>query len=93
MNDKFSIVTPTGETLEKKVICHFKSMDDARPNIKGVPILIADKNETNNGNNVLEFYWCKNGVYQPINEDGAWSEVKSIVVDIIKNNCEVVGEE
>ena len=93
MNEKITITKPTGESIEQKVICHFKSMDDERPNIKGIPVLIVDKNENNNGNNVLGFYWEKDGIYQPINDDQAWSEIKSVVIDIIKNKCEVVGEE
>ncbi len=93
MNEKISIIKPSGETEEKKVISHFKTMDDDKPNIKGIPILIVDKNEINNGNKVLEFYWEKEGVYQPINDEAAWGEVKSIVVDIIKKNFKIVGED
>lgn len=93
MVEKVKLSRPNGEFDERKVICHFKSKDDSKPNIKNIPILILDKNEMNNGNNVLEFFWEKNGVYQAINDDVAWSEVKSVVVDIIKNNIEVVGEE
>ncbi len=93
MKDKITLTSPSGETIERKVICHFKSKDDSRPNIKDVPILILDKNETNNGNNVLEFYWEKDGMYQAIYDESAWAEVKQVVVDIIKNSVEVVGEE
>ncbi len=93
MEEKITLSRPNGEVEEKKVVCHFKSVDESRPNIKDVPILILDKNEMNNGVNVLEFLWKKDGVYQAINDENAWAEVKSIVVDIIKNNIEVVGEE
>lgn len=93
MNEKIFISRPTGEVVEKDIICHFKSTDDSKPHIKNVPILIVDKKEKNNGNNVLEFYWEKDGLYQAIYDDAAWAEVKSVVVDIIKNNIEVVGEE
>ncbi len=93
MNEKIILTMPSGETQERKVIAHFKSVDESKPNIKDVPILILDKNEMNNGNNVLEFLWKKDGTYQPINDENAWSEVKSIVVDIIKNNIELVGGE
>ena len=40
---------------------------------------------------VVEFYWEKDGVYQPILDDAAWSEVKSVIIDIIKSNVEVDG--
>ena len=39
----------------------------------------------------IEFYWEKDGVYQPILDDAAWSEVKSVIIDIIKSNVEVDG--
>jgi len=91
MKEKVILERPSGEKEEKDVICHFKSVDDAHPNIKNVPILVIDKNEQNNGNNVLEFFWEKDGLYQAINDDAAWSEVKSVIIDIIKNNFEVEG--
>ena len=47
----------------------------------------------NNGNNVLGFYWEKDGLYQPILDEAAWSEVKSVIIDIIKKNYNVVGVE
>lgn len=87
MKEKVILNRSNGEKEEKKVIAHFKVLDDSKPNIKNVPILILDKNEMNNGNNVLEFMWNKNGVYQSINDENAWSEVKGVVVDIIKNNA------
>lgn len=93
MKDKITIFRPTGEQEERKVICHFKSMDDTKPNIKGIPILVVDKNENNNGNAVLEFFYQKDGMYQAINDEASWAEVKSVVIDIIKNNANVVGEE
>ena len=85
------LARPNGEMEEKEVICHFKSVDDNKPNIKNVPILVLDKKEVNNGNQVVEFYWEKDGVYQPILDDAAWSEVKSVIIDIIKSNVEVDG--
>ena len=38
-------------------------------------------------------FWEKDGIYQPILDDAAWSEVKGVVVDIIKSNVEVAGVE
>ena len=93
MEEKIKISRSTGEIDEKKVICHFKTTDDSCPHIKGVSILIVDREENNNGNKVLEFYWEKDGVYQAIADTEAWAEVKSVVVDIIKNNVEVAGED
>ena len=93
MKEKVILARTNGEMDEKDVICHFKSVDDSRPNIKNVPILVTDKKETNNGNQVLEFFWEKDGIYQPILDDAAWSEVKGVVVDIIKSNVEVAGVE
>lgn len=87
MKEKVILNRLNGEVEEKKVIAHFKILDDNRPNIKNIPILILDKQEMNNGNNVLEFMWEKDGIYQAINDENAWSEVKSVVVDIIKNNA------
>lgn len=89
MNEKIILENPNGETEERNVICHFKSMSDDKPNIKNVPVLVLDKNEMNNGNKVLEFLWEKDGIYQAINDDAAWSEVKSVFVDMIKNNLDV----
>ena len=91
MKEKVILNRPSGAKEERKVIAHFKALDDSRPNIKNVPILILDKQEMNNGNNVLEFMWEKNGVYQAINDENAWSEVKSVVVDIIKNNAKNIN--
>ena len=93
MNEKVILTRPNGEVEEKEVICHFKSVDEAHPNIKNIPILVLDKKEQNNGNNVLEFFWEKDGLYQPINDDMAWTEVKSVIIDIIKMGFEVVGVE
>lgn len=91
MNDKVTLIGPNGEKEERKVVCYFKCVNDDRPNIKNVPILIVDTEQKNNGNNVLSFYWEKDGVYQPILDDAAWSEVKAVLVNIIKKNYEVVG--
>ena len=87
MKEKVILTRSNGEIDERKVIAHFKVSDDSKPNIKGIPILILDKNEMNNGNNVLEFMWQKDGLYQAINDENAWGEVKSTIVDIIKNNA------
>ena len=89
MNEKIILENPNGETEERNVICHFKSVSDDKPNIKNVSVLVIDKNEMNNGNKVLEFLWEKDGIYQAINDDVAWSEVKSVFVDMIKNNLDV----
>lgn len=93
MKEKVYLTRPNGEVEEKKLICHFKTMDEDVPHIKGIPILVVDRNENNNGNNVLEFYWAKDGVYQSIDDEAAWAEVKTVIIDVIKNNFEVVGEE
>lgn len=91
MNDKVTLIGPNGEKEEKKIVCYFKCANDDHPNIKNVPILIVDTEQKNNGNNVLSFYWEKDGVYQPILDDAAWSEVKTVLINIIKKNYEVVG--
>ncbi len=93
MKEKVILENPNGETEERTVVCHFKSISDTRPNIKNVPILVVDKNEQNNGNNVLEFFWEKDGLYQAINDEAAWSEVKNVIINIIKANIEVAGVE
>ncbi len=93
MNEKITLTNPNGEKEERTVVCHFKSVSDSRPNIKNIPILVVDKNEQNNGNDVLEFFWEKDGLYQAINDQAAWSEVKGIFVSMIKNTIEVVGVE
>lgn len=91
MNEKVILARPSGEMEERDVICHFKSVDEEHPNIKNVPILVLDKKEQNNGNNVLEFFWEKDGLYQAIHDDAAWAEVKSVIIDIIKTNFEMEG--
>ena len=91
MKEKVILIRPNGESEERKVVAYFKTSDDSKPNIKDIPILILDRNEMNNGNNVLEFMWQKDGVYQAINEENAWTEVKSVVVDIIKNNAKNIS--
>jgi len=93
MKEKVILENPNGETEERTVVCHFKSVSDTCPNIKNVPILVVDKDEQNNGNNVLEFYWEKDGLYQAINDEAAWSEVKNVIINIIKSNVEMVGVE
>ena len=91
MNNKITLTDPNGTKTEYDVVCHFKSTDDNHPNIKNVPILVVDVHEENNGNQVLGFLWEKDGTYQAIADTLAWGEVKSVIVDIIKNNAEVVG--
>ena len=91
MKEKVILTRPNGETKEYDVICHFKSVDDSHPNIKNIPILVIDKKEMNNGNQVLEFYWEKDGNYQNINDDIAWGEVKAVIIDIIRDKFEMVG--
>ena len=86
MIEKIVLTDPMGNPNEYEVICHFKSISDNRPNIKNVQILIVDTKKENNGNKVLGFFWEKDGMYQAINDDAAWTETKSVVVDIIKNN-------
>jgi len=93
MNEKIILESPNGEKEERIVVCHFKSVSDTRPNIKNVPILVVDKNEQSNGNNVLEFFWEKDGLYQGINDEAAWAEVKSVIINMIKANVEVAGVE
>ena len=41
----------------------------------------------------MEFFWEKDGMYQPILDDAAWTEVKRVFVSVIKNQFKVVGEE
>ena len=93
MEEKITLIGPNGVAEEKKLVCAFKSMDDSRPNIKNIPIVIVDTEQLNNGNNVLSFYWEKDGLYQPILDEAAWSEVKLAIIDIIKNNFNVIGVE
>ncbi len=85
MNEKIILENPNGEKEEKILVCHFKSISDARPNIKNIPILVCDKNELNNGNKVLEFLWEKDGLYQEINDANAWTEVKQVIINLIKD--------
>lgn len=85
MIEKIVLTDPMGNPNEYEVICHFKSISDNRPNIKNVQILIVDTKKENNGNKVLGFFWEKDGMYQAINDDAAWTETKSVVVDVIKN--------
>ncbi len=91
MDEKVILVSPSGEKVEKKIICFFKSLDDDRPNIKNIPVLAVDTGEMNGANYVLEFYWEQNGLFQPINNEEAWSEVKKTIIDIINNKAEVAG--
>ena len=92
MIETVTLENPNGEKEEKNVICHFVSVDDSLPNIKNVPVLVVDSDQLNNGNNVLEFYWEKDGLYQPILDEAAWNEIKKVIIDVIKNQFEVVGE-
>ena len=91
MDEKVILVTPSGEKVEKKLVCGFKSLDDERPNIKDIPIIAINTGEMNGANYVLEFFWEQNGVYQPINNEAAWGEVKKTIIDIINNKAEVAG--
>lgn len=91
MNEKVILVSPSGEKVEKKLVCFFKSLDDDRPNIKNIPVVAIDTGTMNGANYVLEFYWEQNGMYQPINNEEAWSEVKKTIIDIINGKTEVAG--
>lgn len=91
MDEKVILVTPSGERVEKKLVCFFKSLDDERPNIKNIPIIAIDTGILNGTNYVLEFFWEQNGLFQPINNEEAWSEVKKVVIDIINGKAEMVG--
>lgn len=90
MEEKITLIGPDGVSVEKKLVCAFKSVDDSRPNIKNIPIVILDTEQLNNGNNVLSFYWEKDGLYQPIIDEATWGETKLAVIDIIKNNTNTV---
>ena len=85
------LVSPSGERIEKKLFCFFKSLDDDRPNIKNIPVLAVDTGTMNGANYVLEFYWEQNGMFQPINNEEAWNEVKKTIIDIINGKTEVAG--
>jgi len=91
MNEKVILVSPSGERIEKKLVCFFKSLDDDRPNIKNIPVLAVDTGTMNGANYVLEFYWEQNGMFQPINNEEAWNEVKKTIIDIINGKTEVAG--
>ena len=86
MNEKVILNRPNGEQTELSVLAHFKVASDKYPNIKNVPILIVDTKKMDNGNLILEFYYEKSGLYQPIEDEQAWKEVKSFIIDIIKGN-------
>ena len=88
MKEKVVLVRPNGEMEEREIICYFKAVSDAHPNIKNVPVLVVDKKEQNNGNNVCEFFWEKDGLYTFITDEVAWKNVKEVIVDIIKANYE-----
>ncbi len=91
MDEKVVLVTPSGEKVEKKLVCSFKSLDDDRPNIKNIPVIAIDTGVLNGSNYVLEFFWEQNGMYQPINNEEAWNEVKKVIIDIINGKTEVAG--
>lgn len=91
MDEKVVLVTPSGEKVEKKLVCFFKSIDDERPNIKNIPIIAVDTGVLNGANYVLEFFWEQNGMFQPINNEEAWNEVKKVIIDIINGKAEVAG--
>ncbi len=91
MDEKVILVTPSGERVEKRLVCFFKSLDDDRPNIKNIPIMAIDTGALNGSNYVLEFFWEQNGMFQPINDEAAWNEVKKTIIDIINGNTEVAG--
>ncbi len=92
MKEKVTFNYANGETSEKALIAHFKSIDDLHPNIKNLPVMVIDKNEFNNGNKVLEFYYQKDGLYQPIIDDASWKETKGVITDIIKNNFKMTPD-
>lgn len=89
MEEKILLVSPSGEKEEKKLVCFFTSMDEERPNIIGIPVMAIDTGEMNGTNYVIEFYWKKDEIYQPINNEDAWSEVKKTIIDIINGKAEV----
>lgn len=91
MEEKVILVSPSGEKIEKKLICCFKTIDDEFINIKNIPILAVSAGEMNGANYVLEFYWEQNGMFQPVNNEAAWTEVKKAIIDIINGKAEVAG--
>lgn len=91
MDEKVILVSPSGEKIERKLVCFFKSNDDDRPNIKNIPIVAVETGEMNGANYILEFYWEQNGMYQPILNEDAWNEVKKTIIDIINGKVEVAG--
>ncbi len=91
MTDKVILTTPTGEKTEKKLVCAFKSTSDEMPNIKNIPIVAIETGEMNGANYVLEFFWEQNGIYQSIDNEQAWGEVKKTIIDIINGKAEVEG--
>ena len=51
MDEKVILVTPSGERVEKRLVCFFKSLDDDRPNIKNIPIMAIDTGALNGSTN------------------------------------------
>ncbi len=91
MDEKVILVTPSGERIERKLVCFFKSIDDEHPNIKNIPIVAVETGEMNGANYIIEFFWEQNGIYQPINNEAAWNETKKTIIDIINGKAEVAG--
>lgn len=93
MNEKILLNKPNGEQTEVNVIAHFKVTSEGRVNVKNTPILITTTKKMDNGNEVLEFYIEKSGLYQPIKDEQAWSETKSVIIEIITGKNAQVGVE
>ena len=88
MNEKVIFNRPDGTQKEVKALLHFKVTSDDKPNIKNIPIIVADTGRNDNGNTILEFYYKKDGLYQPIKDDQAWQEVKRAIIELIKGEYE-----
>ena len=93
MNEKILLNKPNGEQTEVNVIAHFKVTSEGRVNVKNTPILITTTKKMDNGNEVLEFYIEKSGLYQPIKDEQTWSETKSVIIEIITGKNAQVGVE
>lgn len=93
MNEKILLNKPNGEQTEVNVIAHFKVTSEGRVNVKNTPILITTTKKMDNGNEVLEFYIEKSGLYQPIKDEQAWTETKSVIIEIITGKNAQVGVE
>ena len=86
------LVKPTNERVNEKIVWDVTIDDKDKSIVYGKRILMIDKQMENGANFVTELFWEMEGIFQSIQDESAWSEVKSIIIEATKPGSEYLNK-